>query len=321
MGNNMKIQNWKFAHVKRVGTSHIQKNVPCQDDTHMQFENGVIVLALADGAGSRKFSHVGSRIVVNEISKLIVNNFDRFYIQLEQPQIDPDQLLDIKKEMINYLHKCLYDYVVNNPGVLFEDLASTLLFYAYSKNRYIMGHLGDGIIGTYKQSQNTDIIETSSFPENGEAANITFFTTNQDVLDHLRISAGTNYQLNGIVLMSDGPEEAFFDPFNGLNQNTVKLFSNFSKLSSEKYKTVLEQLLGETISKISDDDLSLNIAYLDTKEIDSSTFNRLKNELSQLNESQCLFQVSRYTYRFDETFLIKQSNFNKIVLIKEMIQS
>jgi serine/threonine protein phosphatase PrpC len=299
----MKIQYWKNVHTKQVGTSHIDKNIPCQDATNYLYNKGISVMAVADGAGSRKLSHEGSEIVVQEICNIISENFEDFFIELEETAHYDMKSLDIKKRIINHLQKKLFDYAVSHQNINVDDLASTLLFYAYSKNRYILGHIGDGIIGSLKEANQTNTIETLSFPENGSAANITFFVTNQDVLEHFRIQTGFNHQSSGFILMSDGPEEAFFDPFNGLNNNTIKLFTNFTNIEPQKYKDILDQLLKDQISKVSDDDLSLNITYLDTKEVSDDFIIELEKKLESLKETQCLYKVSSNTFRFDETFL------------------
>lgn len=312
----MKIQYWKQVNTQTVGTSHIAKNIPCQDSTFSLFKNGIRVLALADGAGSRKLSHIGSEIVVNEISHFLCDHFEALFIQLENLDEQSKNSFEVKKQIINTLQGKLFDYASTHSNIDIDELASTLLFFAYSKNRYIIGHIGDGIIGVLKEANQTHEIETLSFPENGLAANITFFVTNQDVMDHLRIQSGFNHHLNGMVLMSDGPEEAFFDVFNGLNSNTVKLFTNFSNITEKKYTEILTDLLKNQISKISDDDLSLNICYLETKEISQINMDILKSQLELIKETQCLFLVSKDTYKFDETFMKNEKNTVKLIEIK-----
>lgn len=44
-------------------------------------ENGVTVIALADGAGSKKYTHSaqGAECVTKTITKFFCNNFDKFY--------------------------------------------------------------------------------------------------------------------------------------------------------------------------------------------------------------------------------------------------
>ena len=58
------------------------------------------------------------------------------------------------------------------------DLASTLLFVAIKDNKFIMAHIGDGIIGYLKQ----DELKIATHPMNGEFINTTVFTTSMDVV-------------------------------------------------------------------------------------------------------------------------------------------
>ena len=43
---------WKTLQCAVQGRSHIKTEIPCQDKTFTSIENGVSVIALADGAGS-----------------------------------------------------------------------------------------------------------------------------------------------------------------------------------------------------------------------------------------------------------------------------
>src|SRR5688572_29710503 len=61
---------WRFALAHATGTSHLRVDVPCQDRCAcVVLPNGIVVAALADGAGSAQFAEQGAELVVNEMIK------------------------------------------------------------------------------------------------------------------------------------------------------------------------------------------------------------------------------------------------------------
>ena len=62
------------------GKDHEKKGVVCQDKTFYNKSNGIHVIVLSDGAGSRKFSHIGAEIVTKTIGEYITQNFTKLFI-------------------------------------------------------------------------------------------------------------------------------------------------------------------------------------------------------------------------------------------------
>ena len=58
---------WNGIQCYIQGRSHVQTNTPCQDKTYFYNNNDSYIIALADGAGSAKFSHFGAEIITKEI--------------------------------------------------------------------------------------------------------------------------------------------------------------------------------------------------------------------------------------------------------------
>lgn len=70
------------------GFSHIQNNMECQDSCKiLELEDGAIVMAVADGHGSKScpYSKTGSEIAVNVFCKVMANTYRGY-------QFDPDML-------------------------------------------------------------------------------------------------------------------------------------------------------------------------------------------------------------------------------------
>ena len=271
----MIIEKWKNACAYTIGKYHISTNLPCQDRTLYLEANGVKVMTLADGAGSEENSHIGATIVCEEMAKLLTTNFDDYLMYFEN-QID--NAFAHKKSM-NILSNIIINNLVQKLkfeaarcNFTLKELSSTLLFFAVKDNYYICGHIGDGVIIGLYTDNNVNRIKVLSEPENGEESHITFFVTNSDAKDHLRMKAGNLDNLTGVIMSSDGAGDVLyknkeFDP------SVYELFEKTKNQTSHEYSNILKEYLEKIIANYSNDDLSINLMKLefdDTNEINSS---------------------------------------------------
>ena len=93
--------------------------------------------------------------------------------------------------------------------VKFQTLRT--LFVAVKDDKFILFHIGDGVIGCFKNGK----IEVASRPTNDEFANVTVFTTSPNALQNTKIVKGEMFNIDGFVLMSDGSEHSFYDKRSG----------------------------------------------------------------------------------------------------------
>ena len=298
----MRFYRWKNAALAVQGKDHIETNTPCQDSVSTRQFNGVFAMALGDGAGSKKASHIGSKLITDKITTLLTKNFDQYLILMEQSELKASafESYDLLREpLINELTKELNNYIIKNADIQFTDLASTLLFYAQKNDTYIMGHLGDGMILGLVNEAGRQHLKVMSYPDNGEEANITFFITNDNVKEHFRIYTGKNQHLQGILMMSDGPEEVLYSPQDGVHPNAYAIFQNFHSTIPSKYVEILKSLLEKEISRFSYDDLSLNMLYLDYVDIDESNIVKSLEFFEGVMSKDQFKQSSKDTYYLD----------------------
>lgn len=85
-------------------------------------------------------------------------------------------------------------------------MASTLLLVAIKDDKFIIAHIGDGVIGYLKNNE----MKIASQPENGEFVNTTVFTTSKDAIMTMKLIKGFLGTIQGFVLMSDGPEARLY---------------------------------------------------------------------------------------------------------------
>lgn len=183
-----------------TGRSHTNTGTPCQDYVAARAQNDLACVVLADGAGSKKHSEHGSRTVVKGVTRLLLERFEELWMTSEA---DPSQ---ISLELVQHCLQALERQAIQLRCEL-SELASTLLFVAHSKGRYLAGHLGDGCI---LHQQEDGQVMVLSHPENGEYANTTFFVTDNTASSRLRLYRGQCGQGSGFVLMSDGTAESLY---------------------------------------------------------------------------------------------------------------
>ncbi len=118
------------------GKSHIKNNIPCQDYCDYLIEDEFSIIALSDGAGSCKYSHFGSKLLVEKIILFFKDNYKTLFEK---------EIENIKENIIEYLSKNIED-MSKEKSIEEKELSATLLFVGCYKDKFIYGHIGDGII-------------------------------------------------------------------------------------------------------------------------------------------------------------------------------
>ena len=299
----MIIQKWKHCGVAVQGKDHVEAGVVCQDNVAALSCNGVHAIALSDGGGSRKFSQIGSEYSTKAAVQMLTEKFDDFYARMDA--IDnagkeaASLLLALRLEMLDTVLNALRKQVTAERAL--PDFGCTLQFAAVKNGRYIAGHVGDGVMAALYQRGLSRRVEVFSHPENGEGPNITFFVTDHNAKDHLRLTHGECHQLEGILMMSDGPEELLYSVAGGMHQNTQKLFDNYAGVCYEQYKANLQRFLERTVARHSFDDLSLNMLYLEAADSGSITPEYANELFAGIKGEGQVRRVSAYAYHLDAT--------------------
>lgn len=188
---------WKVIKAEMIGTSHKKSGTPCQDVTNKLVSENSCTIVLADGAGSASLSEIGAELACQSILSTLHSDFDEFF--------EMDSLL-AKRKIIHGIRTRLgikakiYDRDK-------QEFASTLLFVSIKNNKFIAGHIGDGIIGAIDEKGTAIML---SEPENGEFANSTYFTTSNDYRYHFRLYRGNVDNFSSFFLMSDGAADCLY---------------------------------------------------------------------------------------------------------------
>lgn len=205
-------------------------------------------IALADGAGSSSRSEIGAQAVVRTTLRMLFSQFDELY----------DMCADAEESARLHIHTRLLEALrraANRHGCDIRALASTLLFVAHKGNRFLAGHIGDGLIARIDEAGTP---RTLSSPDNGEFINTTAFVTDPTA-ERLRLfHGGPEQTISGYAVMSDGCAESLYDKRTGNPAPAIgKLLAWNQALSRKKMDGILAANLEQTFSKKSADDCSL----------------------------------------------------------------
>jgi hypothetical protein len=287
--------SWISAWCSVLGSSHILENLPCQDNTKVEYliDTDFVIAAVSDGAGSCENSQIGSKFLVdNSIIKLSeyikLKIFGTNELELKNEDWRKDAF-GIFQELKNDLKEKAVELDID-----FKSLSATLIV-AFSNGKSIYcANVGDGRAGFRdKQGEWLPML----IPTKGEEANQTLFVTSE-MWDNDSSSEyfGTfvlEDQITAFTLLSDGCERAsfeilkfnesedkYYDPnlpfkpfFEPNYQNLIKL--NTAGYSQEQINGLWEKFIQSGNQKLINetDDKSMILSVYLNSQIDESQNN------------------------------------------------
>ena len=245
---------WHVLGASVQGTSHLEKNIPCQDSHAYQLTaGGALLLAIADGAGSAERSHEGAQVVVEQV----VSSLEAA-LQTGMPNTESDWQALIA-QAFNNAHQSVVQ-LANNDDAPLSSFATTLSCAVVSDDWLAVGQIGDVAIVVADRDGGLSLTVP---PQRGEYANESYFLTMPDGLNYLAIHAAQRF-VRSVVLTTDGllrlafklpeyePSTQFFQPL---------LTFAASIDSPEKAQIELAAFLNsERVNARTDDDKTLVLA-------------------------------------------------------------
>ena len=240
---------WRYLGASVAGTSHIQRNIPCQDFQEFQIlgEN-TVVIAVADGAGSAEQAEEGSRAAALTATTFIADRLRA--ARPDSVEAWNGLLAQALKEARSALEQL--------AGTDLKSVATTLLLAIATPEWLATAQLGDGgIVGEFC----FDELRVFSQPGNAEYINETVFLTSPDFLAHAHYTVSAAEDLTGIAVFSDGlqllamqyADNTAHKPF------FVPVFE-FACQSGSTVEELAEFLRSERVCERTDDDKTLSIA-------------------------------------------------------------
>jgi len=246
--------NIKIANISVIGKGHLKLNKVCQDHSK-KYEKKINILTLADGAGSKSHSHIASKLLTKEICKYLKKNFDKIY---------EGEYIYVRENLMTYLLEKLKNKQYSLSLNSIDQLASTLLFVAIKDNKFITGHIGDGVIGYVKN----DELKVISKPENGEYANSTYFI-HPKFKNMLRLGKGELKNITGFILMTDGGEDGLYDKRKQkLIETNKEIIVSLKNKSVSRVEKNLKKHIKKLFRQITMDDVSIGVISINDSTID-----------------------------------------------------
>jgi len=166
--------NWIAVGASVIGNSHISMGLPCQDNNkYVYLKNGWGIAITSDGAGSAKYSDIGSRIVVER-------GIHYFQSVIEQKQWAERNVLPTEAEWTSIAYTTVkairtdLEKFSTTKRLELGALSATIIVVIHTPLGFLATHVGDGRAG-YKD--NAGEWKALITPHKGEEANQTIFLT------------------------------------------------------------------------------------------------------------------------------------------------
>ncbi len=211
----MKIK-WNVPNCFIPGSRHLREGSDSQDYVLAKLTDEFACVVIADGAGSVKNGGEGARLVTSVARSVLVDwNTDIF--DMTEGSLREELITELKIQLHELARKMECE---------FESFASTLLFFATDGKRFLAGNLGDGLIGVINEQNHA---ETLLGPENGNFLNESFFVTDDDCINHLRLFSGSYSLSNIYFLMTDGSCDCLYDRKAKTFADALSIFADWTR--------------------------------------------------------------------------------------------
>ena len=257
---------WRVIRASVQGTSHAKTGQPCQDSSSvgMGAPDGMLVAAVADGAGSAELSADGSRIAACTASRRAAG-----LLCLHSHPLYEGVLKEILRESVHSARSAL-EAEAQRRNKYFRDFAATLMVAICAPEITGAAQIGDGAMvatgaGMPENRERGDYTLFSA-PQRGEYANTTNFITSDNWKDSLDIT--TRYGgVWRLAMFTDGiqsialsaaagnaPHAPFFDPLFSWAEKQEDVYAAGDGLATF--------LSSPRVTARADDDLTLLLAVL-----------------------------------------------------------
>ena len=251
---------WKVTGASVIGTSHRRSGLPCQDSSDYRVVDGVLIAAVADGAGSASMSDIGSALAAETSVRVVERLLGEYHDHSPHP-IHETCLNRVITSAVEEARREIHEEA-GRREVEVRQLATTLLLAVHTPSILAAAQIGDGAMVV---SDGPGAYETFIVPQRGEYANQTSFLTSSDAMtkldvrvervdgDAARLAMFTDGIQNLVLRASDdSPHAPFFDPvFNWMRAQPA------SDDTDRKLAAFLES---PRVTGRADDDLTLLLA-------------------------------------------------------------
>ncbi|MGI9428574.1 MAG: PP2C family serine/threonine-protein phosphatase [Bythopirellula sp.] len=193
---------WRHVAQSLQGPSHQSDGTPCQDSHLVRVlsnsaDDGdaaqTIIACVADGAGSAKFSEIGSALVCESIADCAEAHLETHG---NFAKLQLDTVLNWCESSRNKVRA-----TADSRGCQLRDMATTLCAAILTPHGSVFFQIGDGAITV----GNNGVYGVVFWPQSGEYANVTNFVTSDQFRNEIEFQATTS-KFTEIALFTDGIE-------------------------------------------------------------------------------------------------------------------
>jgi hypothetical protein len=205
---------WRVVGASVQGTSHLDKNTPCQDAHACRFSaGGELLLAIADGAGSAERSQEGAQYAVQQVTAALDAAL------CNGVPVDEAGWRALIMQAFAVARQAVVQMAADQNASL-RSFATTLACAVVCDDWLAVGQIGDG--AAVAEDEHGALFVTAR-PQRGEYANEAYFLTMPDALNYVTIYVAGR-PVRSLVLTTDGllrlafklpeyePSERFFQP-------------------------------------------------------------------------------------------------------------
>ncbi|MBW4663283.1 MAG: protein phosphatase 2C domain-containing protein [Chroococcus sp. CMT-3BRIN-NPC107] len=253
---------WRVVAASVLGKSHEKIKQLCQDAHHWELlSEGVLVAAVADGAGSASLGKIGAIVASQTAVETIRLQYGEIASSGDVNAEDNQKWQLLLANALEAAKKAVEEEAIACK-VTPRELATTLIIVVATPNLIAAVQVGDGVAVGCDRAGN---IIALTAPQRGEYVNETIFLVSPNALENIQVNVWRGVVAN-IAMLSDGlqmlalemsggkPHAPFFFP----------MFKFVANVTDERdaQEQLVAFLRSERISTRTDDDLTLLLATI-----------------------------------------------------------
>ena len=249
--------DWQIIGAAVQGLSHQKQGLPCQDALKYHcLPGGILLVALADGAGSAIHAEIGAQAAVDASLDWLLT-----HVEKEHP-FECCEWTELMWATFQNARTAL-ERLGEEHDEPIRSFATTLTCLVATPEQLIVGQLGDGAVVAVGED---DGLKTVTALQRGEYANETNFLTQDQALDLVAIQV-IDERIRALAVMSDGltrlalkrpnnePHLPFFKPLFAFVESSAS-----SNDGAQAKDALTEFLTSPRVCERTDDDKSLVLA-------------------------------------------------------------
>jgi len=243
---------WRTAGATVTGSSHIADGSEGQDRFHIATCGNRLVAVVADGAGSARYASEGATIAIGTLTEA----FSEAILRKDCPLDECSLRALVAKSILAARSEA--SEAAKRIGATLAEFNSTIMGILTDASGGLLFHIGDGAAAV------VDIAGCAviSPPENGQFTSETFFYTEEEWLEHLRMTAFV--APSSVLLATDGAAcFAFDDGYQRLCGKFFEPLGRALKVASNGDDFLTGLLTRDDAVTASDDDKTLVWATLE----------------------------------------------------------